>query len=151
IAGNCALLARALDLTPNGRFGQYDGVDIGVAGECDLLTSTVLARADSFARPLGGSARASLFDVGRRTKRWAIITGAGGGSREIDEARTRGIDTLIVGEGPHHATVSAPDAGIVVIFAGHYATETVGVRAIAEMAGKHFSLPHKFLLVPTGS
>ncbi|MEO7963743.1 MAG: Nif3-like dinuclear metal center hexameric protein, partial [Gemmatimonadaceae bacterium] len=42
IAGNCALLARALDLTPNGRFGQYDGVDIGVAGECDLLTSTVL-------------------------------------------------------------------------------------------------------------
>ena len=45
------------------------------------------------------------------------------------EAQALGLDTLIVGEGPHHTAVAADDAGIVVIYAGHYATETLGVRA----------------------
>ena len=42
------------------------------------------------------------------------------------------LDTLIVGEGPHHTAVAADDIGLAVIYAGHYATETLGVTALAE-------------------
>lgn len=149
--GNNALLARGLGLVPTDRFGAYEGVPIGVAGETDLRTSELLDRAHNFAKALGGGARASDFPREHRTKRWAVITGAGGGSRELAQARERGIDTLIVGEGPHHVTVSAPDFGVVVIFAGHYATETLGVRALGDFLHTRFDLPHEFLLLPTGS
>lgn len=149
--GNNVQLARALGLEPTERFGSYEGVAIGVAGTTELATADLLRRADEFAVPLGGHARSSLIEHGRRTKRWAVITGAGAGSKEIRDARARDIDTLIVGEGPHHTTVEAHDAGLVIIYAGHYATETLGVRALADIVGRHFSLPTEFLLLPTGS
>lgn len=103
--GNNALLARELGLEPSDRFGAYEGMPIGVSGEADLATEELLARADAFARTLGGAARASWHTSDRRTRRWAVLTGAGAGSREIRDAAARGIDTLIVGEGPHHTTV----------------------------------------------
>lgn len=149
--GNNALLAKALGLTATERFGEYEGVSIGVAGRCDLATEELLIRATEFAKSCGGSARASLFPTARRTRRWAILTGAGGGSREIALAQARDIDTLIVGEGPHHVTVNAPDANVVVIFAGHYATETLGVRALGEHLSRTLGIPHDFLYLPTGS
>ena len=149
--GNNARLAHTLGLEPTERFGTYEGIPIGVAGTADIDTAELLARVDTFARSLGGHARASWMEQGRRTQRWALVTGAGAGSKEIRDAEARGIDTLIVGEGPHHTTVDAPEAGLVIIFAGHYATETLGVRALAEAASEHFAIPAEFLLLPTGS
>lgn len=99
----------------------------------------------------GGGARASWMPEGRRTIRWAISSGAGIGSKEIRDAQAREIDTLIVGEGPHHTTVDAADAGIVIIYAGHYATETLGVCALADALTHQFGVPSTFLLLPTGS
>jgi putative NIF3 family GTP cyclohydrolase 1 type 2 len=57
---------------------------------------------------------------------------------------------LIVGEGPHHTAVAAEDLGIVVIYAGHYATETLGVRALAEHLTDVFRIPSTFIAAPTG-
>lgn len=149
--GNNARLARALGLEPSARFGSYEGNPIGVAGECDVATAALLTRADTFARSFGGQARASWMAEGRQTRRWAVLTGAGAGSREIRDAQACGIDTLIVGEGPHHTTVDAADAGLVIIYAGHYATETLGVAALADVTGQQFNIPATFLLLPTGS
>ncbi len=149
--GNNARLARALHLEPSARFGTYKDVAIGVAGEAELPTAELLERTASFARSFGGSARASWMPEGRVTRRWAIITGAGAGSKEILDAQARGIDTLIVGEGPHHTTVEAADAGVVIIYAGHYATETLGVCALADVVQEQFRVPASFLLLPTGS
>jgi dinuclear metal center YbgI/SA1388 family protein len=149
--GNNTRLAHALGLEPSERFGSYEGVPIGVAGEGAFPTTELLARADAYARKFGGSARASWMSDGRITRRWAIATGAGAGSKEIRDAQRLGIDTLIVGEGPHHTTVDAADAGLVIIYAGHYATETLGVCALADAIADHFHLPASFLLLPTGS
>lgn len=149
--GNNALMARALALEPTSRFGAYQGVPLGVAGEGDVATAELLVRAQSFAESLGGGARASWMEPGRRTRRWAVITGAGAGSDELRAAALHGIDTLIVGEGAHHTTVNAPETGLVIIYAGHYATETLGVRALAAAVGRQFALPHDFLFLPTGS
>ena len=66
------------------------------------------------------------------------------------EAAAAGIDTLITGEGPHHTAVDAPEHGLVVIYAGHYATETLGVCAVAERIGAETGLPWSFVSAPTG-
>jgi putative NIF3 family GTP cyclohydrolase 1 type 2 len=55
-----------------------------------------------------------------------------------------------VGEGPHWTAVDAPDAGLCIIYAGHYATETLGVRALAERIAVAFSLESSFIDAPTG-
>ena len=97
-----------------------------------------------------GSARASAIPVGHRTRRWAICTGAGASSETLREAEATNIDTLITGEGPHHTAVEAPERGVVVIYAGHYATETLGVAAVAERVATDAGLPWSFLSAPTG-
>lgn len=61
-----------------------------------------------------------------------------------------GIDTLIVGEGPHHTAVQAEENDIAIIYAGHYATETLGVRALAEHLGNKYGFPASFVSAPTG-
>ena len=149
--GNNALLARELGLSPSRPFASYQGTHIGVAGDADTPTEALLAAADSFARRHGGSARASLTPAGHRTRRWAVCTGAGASSDTLREAEAANIDTLITGEGPHHTTVEAPERGIVVIYAGHYATETLGVAALAARVSSDTGLPWSFINAPTGS
>ena len=148
--GNNVLLARHLGLEPTDTFARFQSVAIGVAGTEEIETAALLARAEEFARANGGGARASELVAGRHTRRWAICTGAGASTETLREARESGIDTLIVGEGPHHTAVDAPEAGIVIIYAGHYATETLGVRALAEHVSRTFDIPWTFLEAPTG-
>ena len=148
--GNNVLLARELGLTPSGPFATYQGTPIGVAGEADIATDLLLAEADSFARRHGGRAQASELPQGHYTRRWAVCTGAGASSETLREAEAAGIQTLITGEGPHHTAVEAPEHGVVVIYAGHYATETLGVAAIASRVADETGLPWSFISAPTG-
>jgi putative NIF3 family GTP cyclohydrolase 1 type 2 len=60
------------------------------------------------------------------------------------------VDTLIVGEGPHWSAVDAEESGLVIVYAGHYATETLGVKALAAHLSERFGLPWEFLHAPTG-
>ena len=148
--GNNALLAAELGLEPSNEFARFKNISIGVMGESDIDTSVLAVRADEFAQSQGGSARTTPIDDGRRTRRWAICTGAGASSETLREARESRIDTLIVGEGPHHSAVDAEESGIVVIYAGHYATETLGVRTLAAHVSDRFGLPWTFIEAPTG-
>ncbi|MGH7676890.1 MAG: Nif3-like dinuclear metal center hexameric protein [Gemmatimonadaceae bacterium] len=148
--GNNCLLAKALRLTADGTFGRYKGLEIGVMGSCDLPTATLLERVREFSARFATAAVSTPFEGGRNTRRWAIITGAGASSDTLGEALDRGVDTLIVGEGAHHTAVQAMEDRTVVIYAGHYATETLGVRALAETVSKRFDVPWSFVNVPTG-
>ena len=148
--GNNTLLARELGLDPIAGFARYKTIDVGVSGVSDVETAILVERAREFARAHGGDAVATPFASGRHTQRWGICTGAGADSDTIREAVDRGIDTMIVGEGPHHTAVQARDLGIVIVYAGHYATETLGVRALADHAAKQFGLDVQFLNAPTG-
>ena len=121
-----------------------------MCGDCDLATLEIIASADRFAKTHGGAAIASESTPGRRTRRWAICSGAGAGTSTIAEAVRLGVDTLIVGEGPHWTAVDAPEHGLVVVYAGHYATETLGVRALGDRLSATFGLPHHFVPAPTG-
>ena len=148
--GNNVLLARELGLTPRAGFARYETIDIGVRGESDIATADLIAAADLVARRWGGAVRSSPSVPNRITKRWAICTGGGASADTLREAVENGIDTLIVGEGPHWTAVDADELGIVIIYAGHYATETFGVRALADHVARTFDLPAVFIDVPTG-
>jgi dinuclear metal center YbgI/SA1388 family protein len=148
--GNNALLAKQLGLEPNGPFARFGETFIGVRGESQLDTATVFARTRKFAQQEGGEAHASFIPNGRQTRRWAICTGAGASAETLKEAAELGVDTMIVGEGPHWTAVHAEDNDLVIIYAGHYATETLGVRALAKHLGEHFDVPWHFVSAPTG-
>jgi dinuclear metal center YbgI/SA1388 family protein len=148
--GNNALLARAMGLMPRAGFAAFQGIDVGVMGEADIETSVLAARASDIARAEGGRLVAVGVGGGRRTKRWAMCTGAGASSETLREAASAGVDTLIVGEGPHHTAVEASELGIAVLYAGHYASETLGVRALGEELERSFGIPWSFVAAPTG-
>jgi dinuclear metal center YbgI/SA1388 family protein len=151
VFGNNVLLARALGLVPTAGFAQFQSLPIGVRGTADVATAELAERAAAFAREQGGEARVTALSDGRRTRAWGICTGAGAGAETLDEAVSLGLDTLIVGEGPHWTAVDAPERGLVIIYAGHYATETLGVRALVEAVGQRFGIPWSFIPAPTGT
>ena len=149
--GNNALLARELGLDPAGDFARFKTISVGTRGTCDLPTADLVDRARAFARLHGGDVVATPVAPGRRTRAWAICTGAGASSDTLREAAALGVDTLVVGEGPHHPSVEAEELGIVIVYAGHYATETLGVRALAHRVSGHFGIPWSWIAAPTGT
>jgi dinuclear metal center YbgI/SA1388 family protein len=148
--GNNVLLARELGLTPSAGFARFQSLEIGVRGESDVPTATLVERANAFAQRHGGRAVATPFASDHRTRRWGICTGAGASAETLREAVALRLDTLVVGEGPHWTAVDAPELGIVIVYAGHYATETLGVQALGRFLEQEFALPWRFIEAPTG-
>jgi dinuclear metal center YbgI/SA1388 family protein len=143
--GNNALLRDELGLEPDPRpFGEVKGRAIGVIG---------IAREGIDAAELAARVRSSLdreplvFNSGpERIRTVGIVTGAG--ARALDEAATLGLDALITGEPAEHAMGDAEESGIHFVAAGHYATETLGIRRLGELVSERFGLDHRFIDVP---
>jgi putative NIF3 family GTP cyclohydrolase 1 type 2 len=77
-----------------------------------------------------------------------VVTGGAGA--ELTIAAKEGVDTFITGEGPHWTFALAEEMGINVIYGGHYATETFGVKALAEFISLKHHIPWSFVDHPTG-
>lgn len=149
--GNNVLLAKHLELQPNGHFARFKEIFIGVRGDTEIATLRLVERARVFSRERGGETiTAGLIDGNRKTRRWAICTGAGASVETLAEATSEGIDTLIVGEGPHWTAVEATDRDLVIIYVGHYASETLGVYALGDDLSRKFRLPTVRISKPTG-
>ncbi|MEJ7812469.1 MAG: Nif3-like dinuclear metal center hexameric protein [Gemmatimonadaceae bacterium] len=147
--GNNVLLARTLGLEPTGAFAHARGTDIGVTGSATLPMAALIERARTFAAGYGGGVRVSHDPGDRMTGRWGVCTGAGASSENLAESAELGLNTLITGEGPHHTAIEAEELDIIVIYAGHYATETLGVQALARHVSETFGVPWCFLDAPT--
>jgi dinuclear metal center YbgI/SA1388 family protein len=144
--GNNALIARALEAQRlEDRFALHHGEPIGCLARFpgDGLPSEELrARVRSLTErePL-------VFDAGpSHIRTLAIVSGAGAGY--LTDAATAGADALLTGEPAERVMTEARELGLQFIAAGHYATETFGVRALGEHLAKRFSLRHVFLDVP---
>jgi putative NIF3 family GTP cyclohydrolase 1 type 2 len=134
---------RALDLVPEKGFGSFQGVDIGFEAAASGGRDGWKER---IANTVGGEVK--LIPGGPRDlSRIAVVPGAGAGF--IRAASEAGIDSLLTGEGAHHTVLDAMEFGVNVFFAGHYATETWGVRALAARVGEEFDLPWEFIDLPT--
>jgi putative NIF3 family GTP cyclohydrolase 1 type 2 len=88
-----------------------------------------------------------VFDSGpARVRTVGIVTGAGAGA--VGEASALGLDALITGEPAEHAMGDAREGAIHFIAAGHYATETLGIRRLGELIAERFGVEHRFIDVP---
>lgn len=144
VVGNNAVLAHSLGLEETVPFGDYLGYQIGVAG-------TLAIERGAFVQRVRGAlgCEPHLIPGGpERVRRVGVVTGGGGGM--IRQALDAGLDTYLTGEGKHHTHFDAEEWGINVVYAGHYATETVGVKALAEHLESTFGIPWQFLDHPTG-
>ena len=142
--GNNAVLARALGLENWEWFGEYHGQPIGLAGTLSTSRDDLVERVRQY---LGVSPH--VIPTGPESvTRVGIITGGGGSL--IGQAVAAGVDTFVSGEGAHHTYFDAEESAINVIYAGHYATETVGVKALAAHVAQRFGLRSIFLDHPTG-
>jgi putative NIF3 family GTP cyclohydrolase 1 type 2 len=81
-------------------------------------------------------------------KRIGVVSG--GGASLLGEAAAFGLDTLVTGEAPHHAYHEALELGVNLLLGGHYATETLGVKALAGLLSEKYALPWEYLDFPTG-
>lgn len=145
--GNNVELARILDLEINQRFGDYRGIPIGVAcrprsGEVgrEDFAAKVNSRLDAncVVQPYGP---AEIRSVG-------IVSG--GAANMIGEAADASFDLFLTGETNHNYAHAAEEHGLNVVFAGHYATETVGLKALARLLESKFGLETAFIDLPTG-
>ena len=142
--GNNAQLAAALGLKNLKPFFASHGQPIG------WQTRRKISRAE-LAKKLerATGARPKLIPGGAEMcGRIGIVTGGAGG--ELAQAAAEGVDTFITGEGPHWTYALAEELGVNVLYGGHYATETFGVKALAADLAKKFKLPWIFLDHPTG-
>jgi dinuclear metal center YbgI/SA1388 family protein len=148
--GNNIVLAERLGLAVEGWFGDYKGVPIGVWGNAPARLVPRDALLADVNHALGTSEPGARLIAGgpERVARVGIITGGAGGM--IGAARDAGLDTFITGEGAHHTYFDAVEWGLNVIFAGHYATETLGVQALASHLAERFGLEWEFHDHPTG-
>ena len=148
--GNNVLLARTLGLEPSGGFARFNDIFIGVQGISETPTRVLIDRAKLFSTGHGGNTIAPVSLASRVTHRWAICTGSGASRETLDEAAHDGIDTLIVGEGPHWTAIDAADCGLAIIYVGHYASETLGIYALAANLNRQFDLEWVKISAPTG-
>jgi dinuclear metal center YbgI/SA1388 family protein len=146
VVGNCALLCRELGVRVEGRFGDYKGAEIGWWGRLDHPTPATELVALA-ARAVEGPAR-GIGDESAVIDRVGVITGGGAGF--LEEASQRGLDALVTGEGAHHSFADAHELGVHLVLAGHYATETFGVKALGAQLAEKYDIDWVFLDHPSG-
>jgi dinuclear metal center YbgI/SA1388 family protein len=142
--GNNARLCAALGLKNREPFFFSHGQNIG------FKSRTVISRSELGQRlQRATGAKPRLIPGGKEICRGiGVITGGAGG--ELRQAAAEGVDTFVTGEGPHWTFALAEEHGMNVFYAGHYATETFGVKALAADLSKLFKIPWEFLDHPTG-
>jgi dinuclear metal center YbgI/SA1388 family protein len=143
VVGNAAQLATAIGLRKVKPFFEHKGEPIGMRGELGVAREDLARQIEKTV----GSAH--LCAAGpARVRRIGIVTGAAGS--EIAAVAREGIDTFITGEGPHWSYTAAEELGVNIFYAGHYATETFGVKALATHLAKKFRIPWEFIDHPSG-
>jgi dinuclear metal center YbgI/SA1388 family protein len=142
--GNNARLCAMLGLKNLRPFFVSHGQPIGFQSRANLSRAKLAAKLAS-----ATGAQPRIIPGGPEIcRRIGVVTGGAGG--ELKLAAAEGVDTFITGEGPHWTYALAEELGINVLYGGHYATETFGVRALAAHLAAKFRVPWVFLDHPTG-
>jgi dinuclear metal center YbgI/SA1388 family protein len=143
--GNNILLAQSLGLKKTRLCFNYESVDIGYRGEL-AAPKTIQQIAARLAAKTGG--KQVILPFGKRKNKTIGIV-SGGAGHMMEQAIEMGLDCYVTGEPCHQHHHEAKEAGMNVIFGGHYETETCGVKAVGELIKKKFGLKTVFIDVPT--
>jgi dinuclear metal center YbgI/SA1388 family protein len=137
--GNNALLAEGLGASEHGPFA---GIGRGATFAEPLEAGELFRRVAELT-----GREALVFDAGPpAVRRLAIVSG--GAASRLDQAVAEGYDAFLTGEPRENVMADAREAGIHFIAAGHYATETFGVRRLGELLAERFGVEHVWIDIP---
>jgi dinuclear metal center YbgI/SA1388 family protein len=144
--GNGFELGKFLGLEELSPWGEYNGMIIGARGSNRSQSIETLVEKLT---QLPGAIKPLLLNFGpEKIKSVGLMTGSG--SFAISQAARDGLDLLVSGEPKQEAYHLAREFKLNIIYGGHYATETVGVAALAKKVAERFSCKVEFLDEPTG-
>jgi dinuclear metal center YbgI/SA1388 family protein len=142
--GNNIQLAQSIDLIDPQPFFEWKGIQLGLRG---TWQGSRVELAKALENAVNGPVHVCPGGPGKINTVGLITGGAGS---EVAKAAAAGVDTFISGEGPHWSHPLALELGVNLLLAGHYATETSGVQALAAELGRGFDLPWTFIDQPSG-
>ena len=142
--GNNARLCAALGLKKLRPFFFDHGLFLGFRASTNVPRGDLVER---LWRVTGAKPR--LIPAGPAICRRVGVV-SGGAGEGLKKAAEEGVDTFIAGEGPHWTYGVAEELKLNVLYGGHYATETFGVKALAAHLSAKFKVPWVFLDHPTG-
>ena len=144
--GNNAQILKILDLEPTESFGTYQGREIGYIGSFreSKRIGEVLSVIKEKINPNSIVLRFGNDEI----RRVGVVSGRG--SFALNEAIEKEVDIFITGEVDHSIYHLAKESEINVVFAGHYATEVFGVKALMRVLAGEFEVDVEFIDVPTG-
>jgi dinuclear metal center YbgI/SA1388 family protein len=137
--GNNALLARELGVEPERRFAE-----LGFGGPLHEPVSI-----EAFAERVGNALDMEplVFASGPETiASAAVVTGSAG--RFLSDAAREGYDVFVTGEAEEWSLQASKELGIHYIAGGHYATERIGIKALAAKLAERFELEWEFVELP---
>jgi dinuclear metal center YbgI/SA1388 family protein len=144
VLGNNVRLCDALGLKNLKPFFTSHGQPIGFKSQTKISRAALAERLEQ-----ATGAQPRIIPGGKEIcEHIGVVTGGAGA--ELQLAAGEGVDTFITGEGPHWTYALAEELGLNVLYGGHYATETFGVKALAAELSRRFKLPWEFLDHPTG-
>jgi dinuclear metal center YbgI/SA1388 family protein len=142
--GNNIQLAKAIGMIAPQPFFEWKGIFLGLRGSWSGSRAGLV---EALSQAVGGKVHVcpggpeEILSVG-------LITGGAGS--ELAKVAASGVETFISGEGPHWSHPLALELGVNLLLAGHYATETFGVKALAGAVATRFGFPWSFLDFPSG-
>ena len=137
--GNNALLARELGIDPAEQFAG-----IGFGGP--LAEPTSIGEFTERVHERLGSEPVVFAEGPERIERAAVVTG--GAARHLADAARDGYDLFLTGEPAEPTLHTARELGIHFVAAGHYATERIGIQALAQRLAGHFDVAWEFIDLP---
>lgn len=144
--GNNWGLARQLGLTDLEGFVEVDGRPLGVKGRLPQPRS-LADLAEHIERHVGEQV---LVHAGGPDPAATLGIVTGGAAGAVLDAADAGLDAFLTGEPKHDTFYYSYERGVSSLFAGHYMTETIGVKLLAAKLETTFGLETEFLLLPTG-
>jgi dinuclear metal center YbgI/SA1388 family protein len=143
--GNNALIAAGLGCCERQPFALHKCAPIGVAGRFDgdgIGPDDLVSRV----RELTGREPLAFLSGPERIRSIAIVSGAGSGY--LGDAIAGGHDAFLTGEPAERVMTQAAEDAIHYLAAGHYATETFGVRRLGDLLAERFGARHEFVDIP---
>jgi dinuclear metal center YbgI/SA1388 family protein len=144
--GNNALICRELGFEPTTAFATTRGQAIGWIGDA-VLDPVPIEELIVRCRATFDREDVLHFPGGpERVRTLGVVSGGGDGF--FGEAIERGVDAFVSGEPSEPAMADARESGTHFIAAGHWATETFGIRRLGELLAEEFAVEHEFAAFP---
>jgi dinuclear metal center YbgI/SA1388 family protein len=144
--GNNAILAERLGCERHEPFGEVRGMVIGrvgVYGGDGVPADEFFSRVAS----VTGGREPTIFAGGpARVRRVGVVSGSA--ADLLGAAVAAGLDAFVTGEPREHVMAEALESGIHFVAAGHYATETFGIRAVGDWVAERFDVEHVWVDLP---